>query len=183
MRHRVLVAVVGPGERATNGMIEDADAVGRAIAERGWVTITGGRAAGVMQAAVVAASRAGGLTIGVLPGATRADAADGLDIALATGLGEARNVVIAASCDAMIACGMNAGTASEVALAMRAGKPVAIVHARDSVRAFFDSIGADSSGGRPYVAGSAEAALHWLDGVLSEQTQAVIPPGASDPGP
>ncbi len=167
--HRVLVAVVGPGETATSEVMEAAERVGRAIAERGWVTLTGGRAAGVMQAASRAASRSGGLTIGVLPGTTHAGAAKGLDIVLATGLGEARNVVIATACDAMIACGMNAGTASEVALALRAGKPVAMIHARESARAFFDAIGADSEGGRPYVAGSVKAALHWLDGVLGEQ--------------
>lgn len=116
MTHRVLVAVVGPGEAATSEVMEDAEHVGRAIAERGWVTLTGGRAAGVMQAASRAASRSGGLTMGVLP-----------------------------------------------------GKPVAMIHARESARAFFDGIGADSEGGRPYVAGSVKAALHWLDGMLGEQ--------------
>src|SRR5262245_18860428 len=88
------VAVVGPGEDATPAAMADAEAVGRLLAERGWVTVTGGRAAGVMAAAAAGATAGGGMAIGLLPGADPQDAAPGLTVALATGLGEARNAVL-----------------------------------------------------------------------------------------
>ena len=91
---RICIAVVGPGENASREAIADAAAIGKLIAQSGWVTITGGRAAGVMDAATRGAADAGGLTIGILPSTDKRDAAGDLSIALATGLGEARNAVL-----------------------------------------------------------------------------------------
>ena len=159
MRTKFYVAVVGPGEGASREAIADANAVGRLIAERGWVTLTGGRAAGVMAAAAVGASSGGGMAIGILPDTHRGDAAPELTIALATGLGEARNAVLVAAADAVIACGVNPGTASEIALAIRARKPVALVRPAAPTSAFFESMGADAT---LYVASSAEDAVTWV---------------------
>jgi len=139
---RFCIAVVGPGENATASAIEDAAGIGRLAAEQGWVVLTGGRDAGVMRAATEAAARAGGLTIGILPGADHTGAAPHLTIALATGLGEARNAVLVTAADAVIACGMNPGTASEVALALRAKKPTILVRPSAETAAFFADFGA-----------------------------------------
>ena len=135
------IAVVGPGENASPAAIADASKVGRAIAERGWITLTGGRDSGVMDAAARGATEMRGITIGILPGTDKQGASPHLTIALPTGLGEARNAVLVTAADAVIACGMNPGTASEVALALRAGKPVVIVRPTADVEAFFAKLG------------------------------------------
>src|SRR5262245_46919658 len=130
------VAVVGPGEDASPRAVADAEAVGRLLAARGWVTVTGGRAAGVMAAAAEGATGAGGVALGLLPGEDSRDAAPGLTVALATGLGEARNAVLVTTAVAVISCGINSGTVSELALALRAEKPTVLVGATAEVAAF-----------------------------------------------
>ena len=91
------------------------------------MTLTGGRPVGVMNAALRGARRRNGLTIGVLPGGTAADASPQADIRIATGLGEARNVINVLSSDVVCMCGMNTGTASEVALALKTGRPTILI--------------------------------------------------------
>jgi len=153
------IAVVGPGEGASEEAVADAELAGRLIAERGWALLTGGRDAGVMAAATRGAIGAKGIAIGILPSADKANASPDLTIALPTGLGEARNAVLVTAADAVIACGMNPGTASEVALALRAGKPTVIVRQSAQVDSFF----ADIAGSAPlHVAGSAEQAVDWI---------------------
>lgn len=116
------VAVVGSGEAATPhaGV---AESVGRALAGRGAILVTGGLG-GVMEAASRGAREAGGTTVGILPGPDRSAANAYVDIAIPTGLGEARNALVARTADALIAVGGSWGTLSEIALALRAGKRV-----------------------------------------------------------
>jgi uncharacterized protein (TIGR00725 family) len=97
--------------------------VGRLVAERGAVLVCGGRG-GAMEAACRGAKQAGGLTVGILPGSDRSDANPYVDVALPTGLGEARNALVVRAADAVIAIGGGYGTLSEIALALKAGKPV-----------------------------------------------------------
>lgn len=140
---RVAVAVSGPGE-ASAEEIATARALGKAIGERGWVLLTGGRDAGVMAAATAAASAAGGFTIGLLPTAASARARE-LDVAIVTDLGSGRNNVLALSGDVLVSVGASSlGTLSEIALAVKAGKPVIVVGADAGAREFlgrFASIG------------------------------------------
>jgi uncharacterized protein (TIGR00725 family) len=116
------IAVIGPG-RASEDEARAAEAVGHALATRGAVLVCGGLG-GVMEAACRGAKAAGGTTVGILPGNDRADANPYVDVALATGLGEMRNGLIVRAVDALIAVGGEFGTLSEVALALKAGKPV-----------------------------------------------------------
>lgn len=116
------VAVVGPS-RAEPHEAETAEAVGRAVAERGGVLICGGLG-GAMEAACRGAKLAGGTTVGILPGPDRAAANEFVDIAVATGLGEARNAIVVNAADAVIAIAGAYGTLSEIALALAAGKRV-----------------------------------------------------------
>jgi uncharacterized protein (TIGR00725 family) len=105
-----------------------ARAVGRAIAERGAVLLTGGRT-GVMEAASQGAREGGGLTVGVLPGAGAAESPPNpyVELALFTGLGEGRNWVNVCASDALIAIGGGFGTLSEIALALKARKPIVLL--------------------------------------------------------
>jgi uncharacterized protein (TIGR00725 family) len=113
------VAVIGPGDEPIVAAAE----VGRLLAERGAVLVCGGLG-GVMEGACRGAKEAGGLTVGILPGADRADANPFVDVVLPTGLGEARNALVVEAADVAIAIGRGYGTLSEVALALKAGKRV-----------------------------------------------------------
>lgn len=100
-----------------------AEEVGRLLARRGAVVVCGGLG-GVMEAACRGAFREGGTTVGVLPGLNRGAANPFVSVAVATGLGEARNALVVRAADALIAVGGAYGTLSEIALALKAGKPV-----------------------------------------------------------
>jgi uncharacterized protein (TIGR00725 family) len=118
-----IVAVVGGGA-AGAGAERVAEDVGRELAQRGVIVLTGGLG-GVMAAASRGAKEAGGTTVGLLPGEDRARANEWVDVAIATGLGEARNALVARAADAVIAVGGEFGTLSEIALALKLGRPVA----------------------------------------------------------
>jgi uncharacterized protein (TIGR00725 family) len=115
----VQVAVCGPHD-CTPAESALAARIGELLAQRSAVVICGG-GAGVMAAVAAGARNAGGLVVGVLPGSDRADADPYLSVAVATGLGQARNAVIVQSADAVIVIGGSWGTLSELALAMRRG--------------------------------------------------------------
>jgi uncharacterized protein (TIGR00725 family) len=119
---RPYVAVVGPSE-ASPEEIGLAETVGRGLAQAGVVVVTGGLG-GVMAAACRGAAEAGGTTVGLLPGSDRAAANEHVTLAIATGLGELRNGLVVRAADAVVAVGGGYGTLSEVALALKAGKPV-----------------------------------------------------------
>ena len=133
------VAVVGPGQpmpqpgasdaRATEPSAEAlaaAEEVGAELARRGVCLISGGLG-GVMEAACRGAAREGGQTVGLLPGRDRADGNAYLSVTLPTGLGELRNALVVAASDAVIAVGGCWGTLSEIALAVRTGKPTIVL--------------------------------------------------------
>ena len=116
------VAVVGAGSASAEEEAS-AEAVGRGLAEAGAVLVCGGLG-GVMEAACRGAKSAGGTTVGILPGDRREQANGYVDVALATGLGEMRNGLVVRAADAVIAVGGEFGTLSEIALALKARKPV-----------------------------------------------------------
>lgn len=116
------VAVAGAGA-CDERLAALAEEVGVRLAERGAVVVCGGLG-GVMEAACRGAKRGGGTTIGLLPGSDRCDANPYVDVAIATGLGEARNALIVRTADVLIAVGGEFGTLSEIALALKAGKNV-----------------------------------------------------------
>ena len=116
------VAVIGPGD-ADPATEAAAEAVGRALAARGAVVVTGGLG-GVMAGACRGARAAGGVTVGILPGGDRSAANPYVDVAIATGLGELRNGLVVRAADAVVAVGGGFGTLSEIGLALKLGRPV-----------------------------------------------------------
>ena len=121
----VRITVVGAGDcdRAT-ALI--AERVGSEIARRGGVLICGGLG-GVMEAAARGAKALGGLTIGVLPGASADDANPHIDVPIPTDMGHARNVINVRAADAVVGVGGSYGTVSEIALALKMGVPVVAI--------------------------------------------------------
>ncbi|RZM77987.1 SLOG cluster 4 domain-containing protein [Leptolyngbya iicbica] len=122
----ILIGVIGPGETASEAEMQTAHALGEAIAQAGWGLLTGGRAAGVMAAASQGAQAANGLVVGILPDADVTQAA-AVDIAIVTGMGQGRNVINILSSRVVIACGLGPGTLSEMALALKLGKPLIVL--------------------------------------------------------
>jgi len=152
------IAVCGPGE-ANDQEAAWAEEVGRLIAQAGAVLVCGGLG-GVMDAAARGAESVGGVSVGLLPGEERDEAGPHLTVAVPTGLGEARNALVVRAADAVIAISGEFGTLSEIALALKMGKPVvglstwelakggrpvdAIIRAatpEEAVRAALDAIG------------------------------------------
>ncbi|MFW9992903.1 MAG: TIGR00725 family protein [Candidatus Odinarchaeota archaeon] len=107
------IGVIGDSE-ATKRNLEIAEGIGSEIAKVGGVTVTGGRG-GVMEAACRGAKSLGGITVAILPGEDEMIANDYCDIVLPTGLGWARNSLVALSSDAVIVIGGRSGTLSEIA--------------------------------------------------------------------
>lgn len=114
---RLPVGVIGPND-ASDAELAIAEAVGKAIAALGLPMICGGRG-GCMEAASRGHAQAGGLVIGVLPSSDWMSANVHVSIPVATGMGEARNAIIASSCFALIAVGGGHGTLSEMALGLK----------------------------------------------------------------
>lgn len=160
---RTVVGVMG-GTEADERTAANAFEVGRLIAGAGWALLSGGRPGGVMQASVAGARAGGGLTIGVLYGDDIDDAAEGLDIVIPTGMGAARNVVNILSSDVVVACRGTGGTLSEIALALRFGRPVVLLDF-DPGAAFLDQCAA---GGRWSLAADPAAAVAQVARYLAE---------------
>lgn len=135
---------MGPGAKASEAVVSAAYELGALIAREGWALLTGGRGAGVMDAASRGARDAGGLVVGVLPSEDASGASHAADVVIVTGMGQARNNVNVLTSRVVVACGMGAGTAAEVALALKAGRPVVLLHAGREAERFFASMGADS---------------------------------------
>jgi len=121
-----IIAVIGGGSCSAEetALAED---VGRRLADQGAIVVCGGLT-GVMEAVAKGAKANGGITVGILPGADPAAANAYIDVPLATRMGEMRNALVVQVAQALIAIGGGTGTLSEVALALRIGKPIVGLH-------------------------------------------------------
>ncbi|MGB9939018.1 TIGR00725 family protein [Methanosarcina sp.] len=122
---RKQIGVIGAGVCGSESRAV-AEAVGREVAKRGAVLLCGGLGR-VMEAAAYGAKQEGGITLGILPGTLREEANLWIDIAVVSGMGHARNALIAQSSDALIAVSGEYGTLSEIALGLKMRKPVVVL--------------------------------------------------------
>ena len=118
----IRIGIIGAGT-CSQEIYKTAEKLGKLVAERGDILICGGLG-GVMEAAAKGAKSKSGTTIGILPGFSTEDANPFIDIPIVTGLSHARNVIIARSSDVLIAVAGEYGTLSEIAIALKLGKPV-----------------------------------------------------------
>jgi uncharacterized protein (TIGR00725 family) len=121
MTYRI-ISVIG-GSDSNHDILEIAEQTGEEIAKRG-VTLVCGGLGGVMEAACRGAKKYNGLTIGILPTEMKEHANRYVDIAIPTGLGYARNFLVARAGDAVIAIDGAAGTLSEIAIAWFSDRPI-----------------------------------------------------------
>jgi len=119
---RLTIAVIGGGQCSIEEALL-AEAVGRELARRGATLLCGGLG-GVMEAACRGAAIESGITVGILPGSDPASANPYVHIPIATGIGEARNVAVVKSAQAVIAIDGDYGTLTEIAFALKSGIPV-----------------------------------------------------------
>ena len=141
---KIIIGVMGTGEKATSNDLENAYKLGKMIAQQGWVLLTGGRKSGVMDAASQGAKSVNGLTIGILPGKDDKGISEAVDIAIFTDMGNARNNINVLSSDVIVACGMGAGTASEIALALKSNKKVVLLSEDEESKTFFKKLSPDN---------------------------------------
>ncbi len=127
----MIISVIGAGS-CNKDIYDIAEQVGKLIAQKGATLITGGLG-GVMEAASKGAQEAGGTTVGILPGFNSEEANRYVTIPIATGLSHARNIIIARSGDAVIAVSGEYGTLSEIAIALKLGKPVVGINTWENV--------------------------------------------------
>lgn len=156
MNRKIIIAVSG-GHDAEEQVLQDAYLLGKEIARRGYVLLTGW-GAGVMEAASKGAAENGGIVIGVLP-SERKNPLPGypneyVTIPIYTGMSDARNVILAKAPDVLVALKGGAGTISEIALARKSGVPVIVIQAAGFEAP--DGIGCST-------AGSVEDAMRQLD--------------------
>lgn len=137
----IIIGVMGPGETASPEVNSIAYELGKEIARHGWVTLTGGRSFGVMDSCMKGAADNGGLTIGVLPSEDGREVSPHAKIRIITGMGSARNYINILSSNVIVVCGIGAGTASEIALALKSNKKVILLQPDSITYDFFKKIG------------------------------------------
>lgn len=140
---KTIIGVMGPGSNPTEQDLHSAFELGKLIANQGWVLLTGGRNIGVMDAASRGSREEGGLTVGVLPDANQKHMSNFVDVPIITGMGSARNNINVLSADVIIACGVGAGTMSEIMLALKAGKHVVLLNQPNEALGFLRSLETD----------------------------------------
>jgi uncharacterized protein (TIGR00725 family) len=135
---------MGAGEGARPQDIKMAFELGQSVARQGWVLLSGGRNAGIMDAVSKGAKAGGGLTIGIVPDSNKNALSDAVDVGIVTGMGSARNYINVLSSDVVITCGFGgSGTASEIALALKSKRRVILLNDRPESYAYFKMIGKD----------------------------------------
>ncbi len=172
---RVIVGIMGPGEGASDRETRTAYDLGKLVARRGWVLLTGGRAAGVMDAAGRGAKDGGGIVVGILPGADASGMSGSVDIPIITGMLEARNSINVLSSRVLFFVGMSAGTASELALALKYRKHSILIAPEEEVVRAFES----ASGRKLRIVGTPAEAVETAEKFLDREPE----PKSGGPGP
>lgn len=157
---KTVIGIMGPGESAEKEELTFAYEVGRLLAGEGYVVLTGGRNCGIMEYALKGAKKAGGTTIGILPGDDDTGMSSYVDIPVFTGMGHARNVINILSSRVVIAVGMGAGTSSEISMALKNRKPVILACQKSMNESFFKNLG------NVYTAGSPEDVLELVIDII-----------------
>jgi uncharacterized protein (TIGR00725 family) len=155
---------MGPAE-ATELEMKNAFELGRLIALEGWVLLSGGGHTGVMHAVNDGAKKENGLTIGIIWTDHDRQASCFVDVAIFTGMGSARNNINVLSSDVVIACGMGAGTASEIALAIKANKNVILLNDNHDAQKFFRGL----SDSLVHIADNSQHAIDLARTILTER--------------
>lgn len=135
-----IIGIMGPGEKATEYDLRNAYEIGKLCAKQGYLVMTGGRSSGVMEAGLKGAKDGGGQTLGILPFKSKDGATCYADILIVTGLNSARNFINALTADVLVACGVEAGTLSEIALTLKEKKKVILLTENHKAKDFLTDL-------------------------------------------
>ena len=164
MTTQTIIGIMGPGNNVLEAEQQLAYALGTAIAQQGWVLLTGGRPAGIMEAASRGAASMAGTVLGILPDDQGSQMASGVTLPIVTGMGNARNVINVLSSHGMIACGLGLGTVSEIALALKAQKPLEIMPHNPLAQDFFETL----AHGQYYMTDDVNLCIEYLAAALGQ---------------
>lgn len=131
-----IIGIMGPS-KATDEQMNNAFELGKYCAEHGYVTLTGGLKAGIMDEALRGAKQQNGLTVGIMPTDDKSKYSEYIDIPIVTTAKSGRNITEVLTSDLLIACGISAGTSSEISLAIKPGKPIVLVGMDDITNNFY----------------------------------------------
>lgn len=131
---------MGPGSNPQQNDLTHAYELGKFCAQNNFTVLTGGHNIGVMDEALKGAHENGGQTIGILAFDNKDKASQYADHVIVTGMKSARNNINVLSSDVVVACGMEAGTLSEVAMALKANKQVIILCNNDKAKDFLSDL-------------------------------------------
>ncbi len=164
MKKTVVIGVMGPGEASVNDETA-AFKLGEWIAHHGWITLTGGRASGVMDMACKGARTKKGITIGILPDSNPKGMSPNVLIPIFTDMGSARNNINVLTSDVVIAIAFKPGpgTVSEMALALKADKPLVILTPDTHLSGLFKQLGPNQS----RIARSLEEAMELTEQIVA----------------
>ncbi|MCT4617277.1 MAG: cytochrome [Candidatus Gracilibacteria bacterium] len=137
---KTIIGIMGGGEKASQIDKNNAYELGRYIASKGFVTLTGGRNIGVMNEALRGAKENSGITLGILPNDDKESFSEYLDIPVITNMRSGRNYINALSSDLLIICGVELGTSSEISLGLKAGKKVILVGLYKEANIFYKKL-------------------------------------------
>lgn len=165
---KIQIGIMGPGSKATPKDLENAYNIGKLCAQKDYLVFTGGRSSGVMEAGLKGAKEAGGLTMGILPYNKKTDASDYADIVVVTAMMSARNNINAMTCDVMVACGIESGTLSEIALAYKSNVPVIVLSDNTEGKNFLSNLEPDLTS----ICETPEEVMVKIEEILEENPQA-----------
>lgn len=135
-----IIGVMGPGNEASKVETDTAYELGKSIVHEGWIVLNGGRRQGVMDAVSKGGRDGGGVVLGISFADNNDNTSDGVTISVVTGMGSARNNINVLTSDIVVACGLGAGTASEISLALKAKKKVILIKNPPESVKFFKSL-------------------------------------------
>lgn len=165
MTTQLIIGIMGPGSDVPESELQLAYDLGKAVAQQGWILLTGGRPAGIMEAASQGAASVGGTVIGILPDAEGKEIASGVTLPIVTGMGHARNAINVLSSHGVIACGLGLGTVAEIALALKAKKPVVLLPCNAIAQQFFETLAPNQF----YMTDAVNLCIDYLGAALPKQ--------------
>jgi uncharacterized protein (TIGR00725 family) len=160
----IIVGIMGPGANPTEPDLSNAYALGKMCAAKNYTVLTGGHNNGVMHAALKGAKEAGGRTLAILAFDDKAKASEYADIVVVTGMGSARNNINILTSDVVVACGLEAGTLSEIALALKASKKIVLMTQNNQALSFLKDFGKDNL----FTAQAPEEAFLMIEKILAD---------------
>ena len=157
-----IVGVMG-ATKATEQDLINAYGIGKYCAKKGYVTLTGGLKYGVMNEALRGAKQNGGITIGIMPTDDKTEFSEYTDIPIVTTMKAGRNYIEILSSDIIVACGISAGTSSEISLAIKPGKKIILVGTYEEANVFYKKLAPNQI----FIAKDYEEAIAIMEEVLN----------------